>query len=405
MIISLAPIFAVVFSLHGYVGAVCKVSLNSNLPTKEPLYLIHKGSKLDFVYPKSAKGASKRDKGSFELSENEELVFACPGKANKLARTTENAADSHCVSGTRFSLGAKKTSNIEQIECTSSVKATLELDSGKKCAKTGTQMKIGFEVERQLLPLMWVCHDIKAADTIFVEHDIPATIGGARIFKARPDFEDGPSHLYEGINVKNVYTQKYQRGLFNQLLGKGQGEKFIKGTYYLARGHLAPDGDFLYGSWQWSTYFYVNTAPQWQIINAGHWLALERYLRKFAEQTGEDLHIMTGIVGVLSFESDSGENVEIYLQPDEQKIRVPAAFFKVIRSEVSDRAIVAVCSNNPFEKVPTLCQDIAAEHRWPTSWHDHAKGHIYFCEVNDFLSNASGLPIRRNSGILRGIGK
>lgn len=80
------------------------------------------------------------------------------------------------------------------------------------------------------------------------------------------------------------FLQKYQRGLFNQLLGKGQGEKFIKGTYYLARGHLAPDGDFLYGSWQWSTYFYVNTAPQWQIINAGHWLALERYLRKFAEQ-------------------------------------------------------------------------------------------------------------------------
>ncbi len=42
---------------------------------------------------------------------------------------------------------------------------------------------------------------------------------------------------------------------------------------YMARGHLAPDADFVYESFQDATYYYFNAAPQWQSINNGNWKA------------------------------------------------------------------------------------------------------------------------------------
>lgn len=51
------------------------------------------------------------------------------------------------------------------------------------------------------------------------------------------------------------------------------------GTKFLSRGHLAPDADFLFGSWQFATYFYINAAPQWQSINGKNWLTVEKLVR------------------------------------------------------------------------------------------------------------------------------
>lgn len=69
--------------------------------------------------------------------------------------------------------------------------------------------------------------------------------------------------------------------MFTRILGENQAN-YILARSYLSRSHLAPDGDFLLGAWQHLTYFYVNTAPQWQSINGGNWLRLETLIRNFA---------------------------------------------------------------------------------------------------------------------------
>ncbi len=45
--------------------------------------------------------------------------------------------------------------------------------------------------------------------------------------------------------------------------------------------------------WQEATYYYTNTAPQWQGINNGNWKDVEHTVRKLADKTGLDLEVRT----------------------------------------------------------------------------------------------------------------
>ncbi len=45
--------------------------------------------------------------------------------------------------------------------------------------------------------------------------------------------------------------------------------------------------------WQEATYYYTNTAPQWQGINNGNWKDVEHTVRKLADKTGLDLEVQT----------------------------------------------------------------------------------------------------------------
>lgn len=76
-------------------------------------------------------------------------------------------------------------------------------------------------------------------------------------------------------------SQANQRDVLTTLLGEASANRALTRSY-LSRGHLAPDADFLLGTWQDVTYFYINTAPQWQTINGGNWLRLENTVRSFA---------------------------------------------------------------------------------------------------------------------------
>ena len=57
----------------------------------------------------------------------------------------------------------------------------------------------------------------------------------------------------------------------------------LGGDLYIARGHLAPNADFMNYAWQDATFTFIDVAPQWQSFNAGNWLDVENGIRYLAE--------------------------------------------------------------------------------------------------------------------------
>ena len=63
-----------------------------------------------------------------------------------------------------------------------------------------------------------------------------------------------------------AYYKKTQLKTVEAILGMKTAliEKGRRGTRYFAKGHLAPDADFIYDVQQDATYYFVNAAPQFQ---------------------------------------------------------------------------------------------------------------------------------------------
>lgn len=72
------------------------------------------------------------------------------------------------------------------------------------------------------------------------------------------------------VSMSRSYRKRTQKSLALELL-KTTDHLTTKGQAYFAKGHLAPDADFVLEAEQDATYYYVNAAPQWQAVNNGNW--------------------------------------------------------------------------------------------------------------------------------------
>ena len=92
-----------------------------------------------------------------------------------------------------------------------------------------------------------------------------------------------------GIPVATVedYDPYNQRGLF---------PNYNPSTQFLAKGHLAPNGDYKDNNGERSfTLITTNIAPQWQPFNEGNWKNIEAFVKKYASEKPErTLYIFTG---------------------------------------------------------------------------------------------------------------
>lgn len=87
----------------------------------------------------------------------------------------------------------------------------------------------------------------------------------AQINNDRPAFKVGD--LKSKVRFSSVYTQNSQRDRLAVLLGsEEEARKYISAGSFFAKGHLTPDGDAVLDTWAGATYFYINAAPEWQVI-------------------------------------------------------------------------------------------------------------------------------------------
>ncbi|XP_054259210.1 uncharacterized protein LOC128983958 [Macrosteles quadrilineatus] len=184
-----------------------------------------------------------------------------------------------------------------------------------------------------------------------------------------------------------------QRDTLSRLLGEDRAN-YMLARSYLARSHLSPDGDFLLGSWQHLTYFYINTAPMWQKINGGNWLKLETTIRNFATSVKEDYVVTTGTFGVMEEDDSRGSSKKIYLDPSQELIPVPKLFWKILANPNKNSCIVFLVHNNPFlnKKPSTICNNICQQYGWPTDMESVAKGFTYCCTFADFKKVVNYAP-------------
>merc|ERR550519_2541828 len=107
---------------------------------------------------------------------------------------------------------------------------------------------------------------------------------------------------------------------------------FPGGSIYIARGHLAPNADYMLYAWQDATFTFIDVAPQWQSFNAGNWLVVEDGVRSLAETNG-DILVWTGTHDILQLKDSNNNLVDIYLDDKlEKKLPVPKYFWKVVYS-------------------------------------------------------------------------
>lgn len=185
-------------------------------------------------------------------------------------------------------------------------------------------------------------------------------------------------------NVAASYEKQAQITRFKRVFGRSQ--KYFTSKAYMARGHLAPDADFVFTSGQYATFFLANTVPTYQSINNGNWKSVEYKTRKLATQERTTLEIYTGAYGQLQLLSSDGDEVPIYLS-DANKLEVPEYLFKVVYNPIRRTAIVFVTSTNPFssqKKFQPLCEDVCAAANVTFEQRKLDAGRTICCAYGDF---------------------
>lgn len=125
--------------------------------------------------------------------------------------------------------------------------------------------------------MITLCHNSENDETVLSHHQIlGSALNPFEVSNQRPSFKEGS--FYQNVIANEAYSQKSQVLVVGELVGSNTlANYYIRPaeSLYFARGHLAPDGDFVHVHEQNATYYYINVIPQWQSINNGNWKVIQ----------------------------------------------------------------------------------------------------------------------------------
>ncbi|XP_044258702.1 uncharacterized protein LOC123007458 [Tribolium madens] len=342
--------------------------------------------------------------GKVSLKRRETVTLVCPDSKNYLVGTQSNITHAQCVQGHILRV-ANQDVNFRDLQCNKIIKGTV-FKTTKKCGDNkGRIYKIGYQISsRNFLTLIEVCYDPSSGSTLYTEH----LLHGQDIkYASKSNYRPAFSPEASGVAVSVAYRQTFQKATFNKLMKSAlKAQEYINDNSFLSRGHLSPDADFLYAATQYTSYYYINAAPQWQAINAGNWKKIELLIRKLADNLQETLTIITGTYGVLTLPDINENEVDIYLVSG-SKLPVPKFLWKIIYSKQLRQAVVLVNLNNPFVKeIVTehfLCPNICSKVGWGAgSWSNYQRGFVYCCDYKQFVDKVETAPKLSVVGVLQG---
>ncbi|XP_058834973.1 uncharacterized protein LOC131692123 [Topomyia yanbarensis] len=368
----------------------CRIYLRSNAThEKAPLLLKPKGALVSLLQPTGS---------HFQLEEGENTLIGCASSKNKIAELNEHLASVTCVKNQEFKLNGTKK-QFTQLNCSSSISSSIKAQNRPCAGGTGVLFDIGFEILGiPFVKFFQSCYSLERSSVIFTEHEIlGSSIDTAQISNDRPAFKIGG--LKSNVRFSSVYTQNSQRERLTQLLGAvSEAEKYISSSSFFAKGHLTPDGDGVLDTWAGATYFYINAAPEWQVINVGNWVRVENAARSIAVRLNDTVKIFTGVYDILSLPDVNGRMVPITLAENSQ-LEAPKWFWKVLHHAASNSAIALITLNNPYASGGEyLCHDICDRNGWGhKEFQDLRKGFTYCCTVQELRKAIKFIPTKADA--------
>ncbi|CAO1405394.1 unnamed protein product [Diamesa tonsa] len=383
----ISPLNPIMININIYIlikaYAGCTINVNGGLGEPQPL-LIRPGTS-NFYYPAGKDGI-------INLNENGQIeIFCSSGFATPSG--VANSATATCASGNQFIVNNVRYS-FNQFACKNFVESTAR-KTGGRCYNNGFEVEIGFVVSTRFLRTMTVCHDETREETYYAKYTMTPANEGYQTGYPRPNFVNGP--FFGGKNVDGLYSRNTQRNTVATILGSSAlAAKYIEETsdVFMARGHLAAKADFIFGSQQKATFFFVNVAPQWQKFNAINWAAAEDASRHLAANRNINLEIYSGTWGVTGLKdaSNTFRDIYLYVSGTTRKIPVPKLYYKILLNKADNSGIVLIGVNNPhltleeIKKDYIICTDVSDKINY-VNWlkNDLSRGFSYACDVNEFL--------------------
>jgi DNA/RNA endonuclease G (NUC1) len=270
-----------------------------------------------------------------------------------------------------------------------------------RCFNQGTIVDVGFQVENRFLKVFTSCHDPRTEENYYTEYQLTPSSDGQETNVVRPSWRQGD--FFPGKNVDALHTRVTQRNTIATILrSTAIAERFIEdpnSNVFLARGHMAAMTDFISANEQRATFFFINTAPQFQTFNSMNWVAVEISSRRLAADRNIFLDVYTGTFGVTQYRDVSGANQQIFLAFPSRQIPVPMLYYKILVNRSNRAGVVLIGVNNPHLTLTeilrdyVICNDVSDRINY-VSWRrdDLVRGYSYACEVNDFLRRVPHIP-------------
>ncbi|CAG7833472.1 unnamed protein product [Allacma fusca] len=364
----------------------------AGMPTNMSMLIGENGK----VYPQN------EDNGDIILPLGSIITVSCAPATNLLQNYNVNEIEVECRGEAGLMvIPSLVPTSFDQLGCSNRIKEdVVEIET---CYKGSSNVSIQFDSATERLPLITVCHNRTAGNTLYSHHTLYGGSGKVpETSNKRPSFKK--DNFYGKVSPDTSYSQSNQIDIVTSLVGSAPlANQYIdpSQSFYFARGHLSPDGDFIYVAEQNATYYFINVIPQWQSINNGNWKAMEMAVRDLASQRGSSLEIYTGGYSTLALKDKDDKPVEIYLARDpitnELMIPVPKLTWKIVHDPKQKTATVIVMVNNPHELSITskdiICKDVCDQIKWVT-WDrgNVRKGYTYCCTLSTFNKQVPYAP-------------
>lgn len=341
------------------------------------------------------------------LKNGQEVYFVCPGGKMRISDRlfTTSSVLAKCEYESYFHI-RDDLHFMENIACTYT---KMNVQYNNKTCDGGKEVEIGFSLNnKKFIKQILICFDEARRLTLYTHHQLRpiAKYDHASIKTPRPRFRENKE--FYNFTMNDFFYRSNQRRTINQLLGlQAENTKYVQNgsEYFLSRGHLSPRADFMYAAEMNGTFNYINVAPQWQTFNGKNWMYIEDSIRNFANKYIISLDIWTGTYGVSTLlHGTSHHTVPLYLfvNGSSKYIPVPALFWKVVYHQPTQKGIVILGVNNPYQQnISHICPDVGNSIKW-LKWNrtKFTNGYTYACSVPEFQNVYKSLPKLNVSGLL-----